>query len=182
MPTYAELVNADSIKVDDVVGLTVAAPTFSNGCKTDTISEETAAAGVTIDGVLLKDSRIATSVLEFNMTSWTPTVTASGAMTVSAVAVNFAKWGDLGSAIYVVANVIFTLGGTASTDVYLTVPVNIQNIGAPLSMHTNESSNSVTSIGEVYSATQVVARRPSYANWTLGTLRSVSFCGIIQRA
>lgn len=35
--------------------------TFDNGLKTDTISEETAAAGVTADGVLLKDSTIALS-------------------------------------------------------------------------------------------------------------------------
>ena len=32
--------------------------TFQNGIKTDTISEETAAAGVTVDGVLLKDSEV----------------------------------------------------------------------------------------------------------------------------
>ena len=34
--------------------------TFDNGFKTDTISEETAAAGVTVDGVLLKDSQVST--------------------------------------------------------------------------------------------------------------------------
>jgi hypothetical protein len=34
--------------------------TFDNGLATDTISEETSAAGVTIDGVLLKDSQVTT--------------------------------------------------------------------------------------------------------------------------
>jgi hypothetical protein len=34
--------------------------TFANGLATDTISEETSAAGVTIDGVLLKDSQVTT--------------------------------------------------------------------------------------------------------------------------
>ncbi len=45
--------------------------TFDNGLNTDTISEETAAAGVTVDGVLLKDTTITANTIKASGTSST---------------------------------------------------------------------------------------------------------------
>lgn len=72
MPTYAELQNADSIEVDDIRSTAAGAVDFSQGLKADVIAESSSAAGVTIDGVLLKDSLIGHSYLSIAPSSWTP--------------------------------------------------------------------------------------------------------------
>lgn len=69
MPTYARLKNADSIEVDYIRSVAGAAMTFPEGLKTDTIAEETAAAGVTIDGVLLKDGAVVVSSFSTDLIS-----------------------------------------------------------------------------------------------------------------
>jgi len=56
----------------------LAQPVFDVGLKTDTISEETAAAGVTIDGILLKDSLTASGIASLSATQ-----TIAGATTMS---------------------------------------------------------------------------------------------------
>ncbi len=50
----------------DIAGI----KTFSDSVKTDTISEETAAAGVTVDGVLMKDSIVHAEDIQMTNSSW----------------------------------------------------------------------------------------------------------------
>lgn len=49
---------SSSVRADDITSSLFGTPGFSQGLTSDTINEETAAAGVTIDGVLLKDGKV----------------------------------------------------------------------------------------------------------------------------
>jgi hypothetical protein len=55
--------------------------------------------------------------------TWTPTVTASGSMTVSGLTVNQASYQKLGRVVLFALNLTFTLGGTASGYINVTPPV-----------------------------------------------------------
>ena len=56
--------------------------------------------------------------------SWTPTVTGTASMTISALTVNEARYRKFGKTITIWIDITFTTGGTASTGVLFTVPVN----------------------------------------------------------
>lgn len=59
--------------------------------------------------------------------TWTPTITASGSMTVSSVTVQGAIYLRVGPIVYFTLEATFTLGGTASTTVYISPPITIDN-------------------------------------------------------
>jgi hypothetical protein len=108
MPTYARLQNADSIEVDDIRSTGGTATSFSEGLSTDTIAEVTPAAGVTIDGVLLKDSKMAHTYLTATWSNWVPAISGNAGMAVSAVAIAVAKYIEIGDVV------LFYLYGTCT--------------------------------------------------------------------
>lgn len=71
MATYAQLQNADSIEVVDIRAPGPATPAFSQGIKSDTITELTGGVGVTVASLLIKSGKIP----NLAFTAWVPTFT-----------------------------------------------------------------------------------------------------------
>jgi hypothetical protein len=85
-------------------------------------------AGIDNNGVLCAPNGLnvgtpANVTLGSGWLSWTPTVTASGAMTVSALTVTDAQYLRIGPLVMFKVFVVCTLGGTASNQMLVTVPV-----------------------------------------------------------
>jgi len=117
---------------------TLTAPTITNPTLTvDTISEFTSNNGVTIDGLNIKDSAIATansvpnSVLSntgsfssnWAWTAYVPTISAS-AGTITATTINLARYTQIGKRVSVRVDVTIVTVGTGSGLLYITLPVN----------------------------------------------------------
>lgn len=128
MPTYARPKNADSIEVDYIRSTAAAAIILPNGVKVDTVSENTLNAGVTLDGVLLKDSLIAQSAISLAWSNWTPTYFGINSMTFTPVTTNFAKYIQLGNLIIWQLSATGTIGGTLDTAVGFSAPVNFADV------------------------------------------------------
>ena len=94
MATYARLQNADSIEVNDIRSVAGAATAFSAGLNANVISEITAAAGVTIDGLQIKDSF---PVLAWSAGgAWVPTIsTQANSFSPTLVYARYIKMGTL---------------------------------------------------------------------------------------
>lgn len=123
MATYAKLQNADSIEVVDIRGLSATPPTFTQGLASNTISERTAAAGVTVDGLLIKDSAIAHTGITATWSTWSPSVSCSGSMTFTGITVDTARYIQIGKMVFVTFFITGTVGGTPSSSIFVTTPV-----------------------------------------------------------
>jgi len=100
--------------------------TFDNGLATDTISEETSAAGVTIDGVLLKDNGVVTGAGTVSAPVYSTTGdTNTGIFFPAADTIAFAEGGA--EAMRIDSSGQLMLGTTTSTN---TLSVDIQNVSA----------------------------------------------------
>lgn len=60
-----------------------------------------------------------------DIASWTPTVTASGSMTVSSVTINHAEYEEGNNTVDINFSFDATLGGTVSNQIYITTPLTI---------------------------------------------------------
>lgn len=60
--------------------------------------------------------------------NYTPTVTASGSMTIASLVINNASFSIKGKTVFLNVRATFTLGGTASTQVSVTLPVEAASI------------------------------------------------------
>lgn len=123
--------------------------TFANGIKTDTISEKTDGAGVTVDGVLLKDKGITAADGAFTVDGATGNVTttgdikgkditASGKLTVDSDATVGGNLGVTGNA---------TVGGTLGVTGDATFSGNIK--GQSLNIGTTGNEFTVDTVGNV---------------------------------
>lgn len=124
MPTWARLKNADSIEVDSIRSVGGAPPDFPNGVQTDTISEITSAAGVTVDGVLLKDSKLnASYITTVESGGWNPVLstTVSG-MTVTP-SLNSATFMQIGKRVDFIIDTSFSVSGTPGGTIYFIAPI-----------------------------------------------------------
>jgi len=59
--------------------------------------------------------------------TWTPSWTCSGSMTISSVSLSYARYWRVGPVVHCQVRATFTLGGTASSDIYFTLPVTAQS-------------------------------------------------------
>ena len=150
--------------------------------KLDTIGEYTAAAGVTIDGLQLKDSNI---VRTFSTS--TPTISASGSMTVSASTVGYCRTIQITSAFYMTFWSIsgITLAGTADAEIRIALPVtpsvstettcylypNITNTGAASAgtAHTHQNEQIRLGCAVVSTAGYIKILQPHLSAYVLGS-------------
>jgi hypothetical protein len=104
-------------------------------------------------------------------TSWTPTVTASGAMTVSSLSNFDAQYCKIGAMVFFKIELSMTLGGTASNQVYVSLPVASVGADVACQMHMQNAAITWTAVfGFTQSAnSRVVASLNNNANWALGS-------------
>lgn len=168
--------------------------------KFDTIAELTAANGVSVDGAILKDGALtqlnnvflkirnaannasydivkvdASNALAFGTVlafaqTWTPTVTCSGSMTYTSQTINHATYWEFFDRIRITFDITGTIGGTPSTDILITLPVNAHTDVFGGSVVTNNGTQDGGTIAR-QSATQAYIRLPASANWTAGASR-----------
>lgn len=114
-------------------------------------------------------------------TSWTPTITASGAMTIGSTVITYAKYCRMGSMVFIKARATFTTGGTANTDVIFTLPVNISTDGEVLAAAVSDPSG-LAGFAQRNSSTTIYVRRYDSANWSLGASRGFFVNGFYEAA
>ena len=135
MATYARLQNADSIEVDNIRSVAGAAFTAPNGMNIDTIAEKTAAAGVTIDGLQIKDSfPILTT------TTWAPAPgTQNGTFT--GITIAFAKYIKAGGICFCSLYFVGTQNTSNSNYLTFTLPITSANLGNDQYAPTGDTEN-----------------------------------------
>lgn len=112
--------------------------------------------------------------------TYTPTVTASGSMTVSSLVINEAKYRKTGTSVNLWLHLTMTLGGTASNTLFATLPINTVAYDAATGFFSlNYDGATVLSYGLMNSATLLsFARDTALTNWGLGVTKAVR-CHIV---
>lgn len=154
-------------------GLYVANPTVVSVTDTPSVN-------LTLTGTALSADVLTT------YSTWTPTVTASGAMTVSGLTVSLAQYFTIGSTTFFDVALLFTLGGVQSTNVYFTLPQTALTMGNQAAFPASVAANSVGVAGSFWRVdhtdlTRAVVALKDVANWTLGAGASISIQGRFNR-
>jgi hypothetical protein len=117
-------------------------------------------------------------------TDWTPTVTATGSMTISSLSWARKRWMRIGPLIYFEVNFSFTTGGTASTGVYITFHSELAALDdfvtAPVGYQ--DGGGTVVGVAQSYSSTAMLVRKYDGSNWGLGTNRRIRCAGFYTLA
>ena len=119
--------------------------------------------------------------LNLTWTSWTPTITASGSMTVSGVVINYAKYIQEGKRVTIKLRATFTTVTPASTDIIFTLPVNISTDGEVLVAAVSDPSG-IAGFAQRNSSTTIYVRRYDSANWSIGASRGFFVNGFYEAA
>lgn len=114
-------------------------------------------------------------------TKWTPTVTASGSMTIPSLSVDYAEYKIVGDTLYFQVRCTFTTGGTASNSVNFTLPKPTKTSGNNVGggCHVLDS-NTLGGLWVTSSTTTVVVRKYDNSNWGLGTGRQIRVQGFYK--
>ena len=179
-----EIVAYDIFSVADTVssangGTFNSSVTFDSGLKTDTISEETSATGVTIDGVLLKDNDIeatdgtfsggiylggtgaANYLDDYEEGNWTPTLGGTATYTVQD-----GKYVKVGGLVYIVCRIHVDTIGTGSTNRIQGLPFTSEVEGAISSENLNNLNVTTSFITFRTAGTDIYAFYATTATWT----------------
>lgn len=107
--------------------------------------------------------------------TYTPTVTASGSMTVSNLTVNDAKYRKTGTTVNLWLTLTMQLGGTASNTIYATLPINaVSYDGSTTFTNISYDAAPIMSYGTFTSATTIqFARDVAATNWGLGATKQI---------
>ena len=138
----------------------------------------------TINELEYKISALATIQTGGIWTDWTPTVTASGSMTIASLSVQSARYSVIGRICFINYWVQFTTGGTADTTVYITAPsgLTIKDVYTNFTTNIVNGGDLIPGLGYRGSSTQFAGLIASAGNWGLGTLRSVLMTGFYEIA
>jgi hypothetical protein len=114
-------------------------------------------------------------------TDWTPTVTASGSMTISSLSITRAKYQVHGSVLHFVIGMTFTTGGTASTDVIFTLPGGYTMSTSQGQGYGHFVDGSTTDVlrSNYQSSTSIWVKKRDGSNWGLGTSRAIYITGFV---
>lgn len=112
--------------------------------------------------------------------TWVPTLSCTGAMTIGTTAISVARYWQIGKTIYFVISFTGTLAGTPSTGVKFTLPVtpatdsdNIYSFEASIS----DGGNPLSGNARYFGADAVRVFRYDSANWSAGASRRVMCSG-----
>lgn len=120
------------------------------------------------------------SEYDFTLVDYTPTLSASGAMTWTGTSISYAFYIDFGNLFFVGLRATGTTGGVASTDLVATLPFTPLYSNWPLWGVTIDGA-AIAGYFQTSSAT-VVARRYDAANFSLAAGNGFSAVGIIPKA
>lgn len=118
-------------------------------------------------------------VADIAATSWTPTVTAAGAMTITGLTVHVAKYFKIGKLVFYHLTIEFTTGGVASGGVILSFPSTLASgtyVGN--SFHLDGGTYQ---LGMIFNdnATSLTVRKRDSGNWGLGAGRWIWASGFV---
>lgn len=104
---------------------------------------------------------------EPNFATWNPTYGASGSMTWTSISTNYAKYLRRGNIVYFTINATGTIGGTASSDLTFSLPVDFAStsIAGPAIVFNNSSSGTF-GYWSFSGTSTVVVRLSGATNWT----------------
>lgn len=118
--------------------------------------------------------------------TWVPVVTASGAMTVSALTIDQASYFLIGTTCFFDLTVRFTLGGVASITVNVSPPLTGTSHSSQTSFPANVADNSGAEPGAGWriegGGTVIAVGLSAAANWSLGAGASINIQGRFQTA
>ena len=159
--------------------LNINGPAITSLTDNNTVLSAYAGKNITIEGVTFDGGVVAgvTDIYTTAWTSWTPTITASGSMTISSTSINLARYYVLGKTLFFQIDVSFTTGGTASTGVYISLPVNSKYNSVNTSAYILDSG--ARSLGHVTTGGNVLETfKVDISNWGLSSgqvLRATGF-------
>lgn len=116
------------------------------------------------------DADITAVTTAFTPTTWTPTFTCSGSMTIASITNPKAQYITFGKMTWLdLAVTASTLGGTANTTILFTLPATAQDSYGELSCFT--FNNSASDLGRAFigDTSKVWVRLRAAGNWTLGS-------------
>jgi len=129
-----------------------------------------------IEGVLGSSSNDAT------LSTWTPSYSASGAMTFTSVVTNYAKYMYHGKLVWFSIRATGTTGGTASTDIYFTLPVTAAASNTIAFAGMALDTGSIGCAAYQQSTTLGAVRKYDATNWGLGASRVIVAQGFYEVA
>jgi hypothetical protein len=127
-----------------------------------------------------------TALTGVSLSTYNPTVSASGSMSVTSKTLNFGRWQRLGGFIYFQVSVSFTLGGTASNFIFLTQPAAGVDHGASAGFTCtgNENGVGIDNLRWRYNqgGSQIQVFKAGTGNFTLGANAQIDISGMIEAA
>ncbi len=124
-----------------------------------------------------------TGLTGLTIDTWSPTVTASGSMTVSSLSVNQAQYKRYGPFIHFHVSCTFTLGGTASTQINVSVGLAgvTHNVNCAFACSADENiAGTATAVNNArwrYDGTNLIVFKPGGVNWSLGANAAINING-----
>ena len=117
--------------------------------------------------------------------NWTPTITASGSMTIVDSDITLAKYCPSGRSLVVNINITFETGGTANNSIYTSSPCPLAATGRALSANVRDATSGTPLSGagvtaEISAAWQLVARKGDASNFGIGAGRQVQLSGTVE--
>lgn len=110
-------------------------------------------------------------VFETDWLSWLPAISASGSMTISSPAYNVIQWKLRNDDLFVMLDVGFTTGGTASNSINATPPFTA--LGS-FDLLVGQTVDSATTSGLAWIATgSIGVRKYDSSNWTIGAGKTI---------
>jgi hypothetical protein len=99
--------------------------------------------------------------------AYTPSYSCSGSMTFTSPVTTYAQYWQFGKFVFVRVSVTGTLGGTASTDLYISLPITAAATEQLLSAIANDGTPTIAK-GYFDTTGRVRIRKPDNSNWSLG--------------
>lgn len=168
-------------RLDDVSGLAVTDGGIIVGDDSNFVLESGATARASLGAAKSGANSDITALTGITLSTWSPTLTASGSMTVSSLAINDAKYQRIGGAIHFYFSANFTLGGSADQFVYIPRPTSgsAMNLNVTLPCAATENGSAVDGPRWRYDhgGSRIIVFKPGSANWVLGTNASVHIQG-----
>lgn len=113
-------------------------------------------------------------------TDFTPTLTASGAMTITSPVINYARYAIIGTTVFIEVGATFTTGGTPDLSVIFDLPYEAEKASV-LSGCVVDGGNELSGFAVLSAASKTLnVRRYDGGNWSTGASRSFRLSGIYR--
>lgn len=138
---------------------------------------------VTVDSDKAVVGKTAQEVVNtITLSTWTPTITGDGSMTVSNETIFEANYVRYGPIIHFEVAAQFDLGGTADNKIFVSIPftTEAQNTNCSFTCVANENGGGITDPRWKFNGTRIEIFKPGNANFTLGINAAVFIQGFLQ--